>query len=52
MEKQQLDTMQEFKNEAYKFSRLTRTTTETLMLEGIGKKFNYLLLSSSLFCNL
>ncbi|RGB41961.1 Glycoside Hydrolase Family 125 protein [Rhizophagus diaphanus] len=36
LEIQQLGTMQEFKNEAYKFSRLTRTTTETLMMEGIG----------------
>src|SRR5688572_7500708 len=36
MEKQQLGTMQEFRNKAYKFSRLTRITTETLMLEGIG----------------
>ena len=43
MEKQQFGAMQEFKNEAYKFSRLTRTTTETLMLEGIGRKFNYIL---------
>ncbi|POG67998.1 glycoside hydrolase family 125 protein [Rhizophagus irregularis DAOM 181602=DAOM 197198] len=32
----EIHTMQEFKNEAYKFSRLTRTTTETLMMEGIG----------------
>ncbi|CAG8631734.1 13838_t:CDS:2 [Funneliformis mosseae] len=36
MEKQQLGTMQEFGNAAYMFSRLTRTTTETLMMEGIG----------------
>ncbi|RGB40635.1 Glycoside Hydrolase Family 125 protein [Rhizophagus diaphanus] len=36
LEIQQLCTMQVFKNEAYKFSRLTRTTTETLMMEGIG----------------
>ncbi|RIA98025.1 Glycoside Hydrolase Family 125 protein [Glomus cerebriforme] len=36
MEKQQLGTMQEFGNEAYKFTRMTSTTTETLMLNGIG----------------
>ena len=46
MERQQLDTMQEFRNEAYKFSRLTRITTETLMLEGIGNlNYYYVLLS-------
>jgi meiotically up-regulated gene 157 (Mug157) protein len=45
IEKQQLGTMQEFRNEAYKFSRLTRTTTETLMMEGIGKKFNFCILN-------
>lgn len=45
MEKQQLGTMQEFRNEAYKFSRLTRTTTETLMMEGIGEKFNMYILN-------